>query len=124
MIQIKNRHNEKNKITNAFTEAFPEYSILLGEMHYSIWDNRLECDSISLQTKDSTFTSSLNSFSVIGINWIKIIFQNEFDPTTLSNSVTDAQDIVLRFHKTQKELRLGVWQGDEFSTSCFRIWNT
>ena len=97
----------KNKITNAFTEAYPEYSILLGEMHYSIWDNRLECDSISLQTKDSTFTSSLNSFSVSGINCIKIIFQNEFGHTTLSSSVFESQNIVLRFHKTQKELRLG-----------------
>ena len=97
----------KSKIANAFTEAFPEYSILLGEMHYSIWDNRLECDSISLQTKDSTFTSSLKSFSVSGINWIKIIFQNDFDHTTLSSSVIDAQNIVLRLQKTQKELRLG-----------------
>ena len=45
----------KNKITNAFTDAYPEYSLQLGEMHYSVWKNRLECDSITLQTKDSRY---------------------------------------------------------------------
>jgi hypothetical protein len=48
----------KSKIKNAFTDAYPEYSLQIGEMHYSVWKNRLECDSITLQTNDSTFTCS------------------------------------------------------------------
>lgn len=98
----------KNKITNTFTDAYPEYSLQFGEMHYSIWTNRLECDSITLITKDSTFTCSLDSFSIGGISWIKILIQSDFNPNTLSSSVIDLQNIVFSFHKPQDELRLGM----------------
>jgi hypothetical protein len=98
----------KHKITNALTEAYPEYSILLGDMHYSIWDNRLECDSIILKSKDSTFTHSTGSFSISGISWIKILLQNDFNANSLSSSVINAQICVLRFHKSQEELRSGM----------------
>ncbi|MBK7497876.1 MAG: hypothetical protein IPI19_01925 [Ignavibacteriales bacterium] len=97
----------KSKIINAFTNAYPEYSLQIREMHYSIWSNRLECDSIMLNTKDPNFTCSLDSFSVSGINWIKILFQSDFNPTILSSSVIDGQNIVFNFLKSQEELRLG-----------------
>lgn len=96
----------KNKITNAFADAYPEYSLQIGEMHYSVWKNRLECDSITLQTKDSTFTFNADSFSVSGIGWIKILLQSDFNPNTISSSVIDAQNIVFDFHKSQEEIRL------------------
>ncbi|MCK7517228.1 MAG: hypothetical protein MZV64_05650 [Ignavibacteriales bacterium] len=96
----------KSKITNAFTDAYPEYSLRLGEMHYSVWKNRLECDSITLQTKDSGFTCSADSFSVSGISWIKILLQSDFNPNAISSSVIDAQNIVFGFHKSQEEIRL------------------
>ena len=97
----------KSKIINAFTNAYPEYSLQVGEMHYSVWNNRLECDSIMLNTKDPNLTCSLDSFSVSGINWIKILFQSDFNPTILSSSVIDGQNIVFNFLKSQEELRLG-----------------
>jgi hypothetical protein len=97
----------KNKITNAFTDAYPEYSLQLGEMRYSVWNNRLDCDSITLQTKDSTLTCSVGSFSVSGISWIKILLQSDFNPNNISSSVIDAQNLVLGFHKSQEEIRLG-----------------
>ena len=96
----------KSKITSSFTDAYPEYSLQLGEMHYSVWKNRLECDSITLQTKDSTFACSADSFSVSGISWIKILLQSDFNPNTISSSVIDAQNIVFNFHKSQEEIRL------------------
>ncbi len=97
----------KSKITNAFTDAYPEYSLQLGKMHYSVWKNRLECDSITLQTKDPTFTCSADSFSVSGISWIKILLQSDFNPNTISSSVIDAQNIVFNFHKSQEGIGLG-----------------
>jgi hypothetical protein len=98
----------KNKITNSFTQAYPEYALLLGEIHYSIWENRLECDSIILKAKDSTFTYSTGSFSISGISWIKILLQNDFNPNAVSSSVLEAQNIVLSSHKSQEVLRLGM----------------
>jgi hypothetical protein len=97
----------KSKIENAFTDAYPEYSFQIGEMHYCVWENRLECDSITLQTNDSTFTCSADSFSVSGISWIKILLQSDFNPNTISSSVIKAQNIVFNFHKSQEEILLG-----------------
>lgn len=96
----------KNKITTAFADAYPEYSLKIGEMHYSVWNNRLECDSITLESKDSSFICSLDSFSLSGINWIKILVKNNFNSNTLSNSVIDAQNIAFNFLKSQEEFRL------------------
>ncbi len=98
----------KNKITNTFTDAYPEYSLQIGEIHYSVWKNRLECDSITLQTKDSTFTFSADSFSISRIGWIKILLQSDFDPNAISSSVIDAQNIVFSFYKSQEKIRLGM----------------
>ncbi|MBK7631189.1 MAG: hypothetical protein IPJ23_10915 [Ignavibacteriales bacterium] len=98
----------KNKISNAFTEAYPEYSLQIGDIHYSVWQNLLECDSITLKNKDSTFTCSLDSFSISGIGWIKFLMQTDFNPNNLSSSVIKAQNIVFSFHKSQEELYLGM----------------
>ena len=98
----------KNKISNAFTEAYPEYSLQIGDIHFSVWQNLLECDSITLKNKDSTFTCSLDSFSINGIGWIKILMGSDFNPNTLSSSIIDAQNIVFSFHKLQNELSLGM----------------
>jgi hypothetical protein len=98
----------KNKITKLFTESYPEYSLRLGGMHYSIWNNRLECDSIRLEAKDSTLTCRLDSFSISGISWMKMIAQSGFDPNIISSSIIGAQNIIFGFNKSQEELRIGM----------------
>lgn len=97
----------KDRITKAFTEAYPAYSIKLGDMHYNVWKNSLGCDSITLKTNDSTFTCNIGSFSVSGIGWMKIFLQRDFNSNTLTSSVVDAQKIVLNFRKSQNEIRFG-----------------
>ncbi len=98
----------KDRITKGFTEAYPAYSIQLGDMHYNSWKNRLGCDSITLKANDSTFTLSAASFSVSGINWFKILMQKDSAINILASSVIDIQKCVLNFHKSQDELRLGM----------------
>jgi hypothetical protein len=93
----------KSKITNAFKEAYPEYSMQLGDMHYNVWSNRLGCDSILLKSIDSTLTCSIGSFSVGGIGWIKILFQSDFNPNGFTSTEIDAQKIVLNFHTSQDD---------------------
>lgn len=97
----------KDRITKAFTESYPAYSIQLGNMHYNVWKNRLVCDSITLKTSDSTLTCSVASFSVSGIDRMKLLLQRNFTPNTLTSSVIDVQKIALNFHKSQYELRFG-----------------
>jgi hypothetical protein len=96
----------KDRITKAFKKAYPTDSLLLGDMHYNIWKNRLGCDSIALKTNE--YKCSVVSFSVRGISWIKILWQKEFTVNNLNSSVIDAQKISLNYLKSQKELRFGM----------------
>jgi hypothetical protein len=98
----------KDRITKAFTETYPAYSLQLGDMHYSAWKNRLGCDSIKLKSNNSPFSSSIASISVGGIGWMKILWQREFTINDLSSSVIDAQKLVLNFQKSQNELSIGM----------------
>jgi hypothetical protein len=96
----------KDRITKAYHTAYPTDSLHLGTMHYNVWKNRLECDSIFL--KKSDFTCRVASFSLSGIGLIKILRQSDFTPNTLANSEINALNIVLDFRKSRNELRLGI----------------
>jgi hypothetical protein len=96
----------KGRITKAFTTAYPTDSLYLGDMHYNVWKNRLECDSITLKTSD--FTCRAATFSLSGIGLIKILRQSDFTPNTLANSEINALNIVFDFRKSRNELRLGI----------------
>ncbi len=98
----------KDRVKKGFTDAYPTYSIQLGNLHYNIWKNRVWCDSIMLKANDSTFTCSVVSFSVSGISWMKILLQSDYSTNALSSSVIDAQKIVLSFNRSQNELRFGM----------------
>ncbi|MHB8907092.1 MAG: hypothetical protein ACYC6D_13305 [Melioribacteraceae bacterium] len=95
----------KDRITKTFTEAYPAYSIKLGDMHYNVWKNRLGCDSITLKTNDSTFTCNIASFSVGGISWLKILLQKDSTLDVASSAIINAEKIVLNFHKSQNGIR-------------------
>ncbi|HEY6437701.1 MAG TPA: hypothetical protein VIY47_14005 [Ignavibacteriaceae bacterium] len=98
----------KDQITKAFTKAYPEYSIQIGEMYYSVWKNRLGFDSIRLKARNSTFSGNVASISVSGIGWIKILWKRDFTVNDLSSSVIDAQKLVFNFQKSQTELSIGM----------------
>ncbi|MCX6175522.1 MAG: hypothetical protein NTZ27_12285 [Ignavibacteriales bacterium] len=95
----------KDRITKAFKETYPAYSIKFSDMHYNFWKNRLGCDSLTLKTNDSTLTCSVASFSVSGIGWMKILMKKDYTSNILTSSVIDAQKIVLNFRQSQNELR-------------------
>lgn len=95
----------KDRITKAFTDAYPTYTLQLSDMHYNIWKNRLGCDSITVRSNDSTFNCSVEKFSISGISWMKILLQKDYTSNVLTSSVTDAQNIVLSFQKTPDEYR-------------------
>ena len=98
----------KDRITKALTEAYPADSIKFGDLHYSVWQNRLGCDSISLKTGDSKLSCNVASVSIGGINWMKILWNREFTLNDITSSVIDAQKIVFNFRKSQDKLRIGL----------------
>jgi hypothetical protein len=98
----------KDRITKALTEAYPADSIKFGDLHYSVWQNRLGCDSISLKTGDSTLSCNVASVSVGGINWMKILWNRDFTLNDITSSVFDAQEITVNFKKSHTGLRIGI----------------
>ncbi len=98
----------KPRITKAFAEAYPAYSIRVADMHYNVLKNRFGFDSVALRAVDGTFSSTIDRFSVSGIGWMHLLWGGSLAPNDFANSVVDAQDIVLNFPKTQYELRVGM----------------
>ncbi len=95
----------KNQIIKAFTRAYPAYSIRIAGVHYSIWRNRIGCDSMALTSIDSTFSCKVAKFSVSGISWVQILWRRDIFSKGLNGSVADAREIVLNFRQSQYELR-------------------
>jgi hypothetical protein len=95
----------KPGITKAFAEAYPEYSIRIADMDYSVFKNRFGFDSVALSAVDRTFSSNIGPLSVSRIGWIHLLWGGSLAPEDFANSVVEAQDIMLSFPQSQYELR-------------------
>ncbi len=95
----------KPRITAAFAESFPGYTIRIAEMRYSVLMNRFGFDSVALGTIDGTTSGTMDSVSVSGIGWMHILLGGTLAPDDFANTVVDAQAVVLRFPQSHYELR-------------------
>lgn len=98
----------KPRITRAVAEAYPAYSIRVGDMNYSLFKDRFGFDSVALSAVDGTFTSTMGPFSVSGIAWMHLLWGGSLAPQDFANSVVDVHDIVLNLPQEQYELRCGL----------------
>jgi len=98
----------KARITEALAEAYPAYSIRIGNVNYSVFRNRFTFDSVALSAVDGTFSSNGGPFSVSGIGWMHLLWGGSLAPDDLANSVVDAHDIVLNLPQGQYEVRCGL----------------
>ena len=90
----------KPRITKAFADAYPAYTIRIADMDYSILKNRFEFDSIALRAVDGTFSSKMGSFSVRGIKWIHLLWGGTLGPKDFVNVDLDAQAIELNLQQS------------------------
>ncbi len=98
----------KPRMTNAFTDAYPGSFLQLGDMHYSFWKNRLECDSIVLKTAGASLTVRATPFSIGGIGWLGLLLGSDLSAERLSSAVLEVRHLVLKFQHSQTELRFGM----------------
>jgi len=97
----------KPRITQAFAEAYPEYSLHIADMHYSLFTNRFGFDSVALGAVDRSFSSHIAPFSVSGISWMHLLWGGSLSANDFANSVVDARDIRLNLGQSQYEIRCG-----------------
>lgn len=95
----------KGRITSAFQGAYPAYAMHIGGMHYSIAENRLGFDSVTLKARDSTFSCTIASYSASGVGWLQLLWARGLVPNGFAGTVLDAQGIVANFPMAQYELR-------------------
>jgi len=97
----------KPRITEAFADAYPAYSLRTSDMHYSLLTNRFGFDSVALGAADRSFSGHMGPFSVSGISWMHLLWGGTLSAGDFASSVLDAQDIVLKLPKSQYEIRCG-----------------
>lgn len=102
----------KDEAASAFARAYPGYSIRLGDLHYSVWKNLLECDSVSLQAADSSVTGSMIAISVGGVDWLDLLWQSKASPENFGQSRLHVKRLVIRFPRSGKE-----WHGQSIRVS-------
>ncbi len=95
----------KPRITKAFAEAYPAYSIRIADMNYSVFKNRFGFNSVALRAVDGTFSSTMGPFSVSGVGWMHLLWGGSLAPKDFGNSVVDAHNIVMNFPQSQYEFR-------------------
>ncbi len=95
----------KGRITEAFREAYPAYSIRIGGMHYDIRQNRLGFDSVALATLDSSLSCTIAAYSLSGINWLELLWARGLVPNGFTGTALDAQGIVVNFQQEQYRVR-------------------
>ncbi|NTV47005.1 MAG: hypothetical protein HGB11_10910 [Chlorobiales bacterium] len=95
----------KPRITKAFSEAYPAYSMHIFNMNYSVSENRFGIDSVAVSAVDSTFSSTIGPVSVSGIRWMHLLWGKGLASKDFANSVVNVHDIVVNFPKSHYELR-------------------
>jgi hypothetical protein len=97
----------KPRITTAFLEAYPAYSIRIASMNFNVLKNSLGFDSVALSAADSSFTSTMATLSVSGIGWLHLLWGGSLAPHDFDNAVVDAHTITLTFPQSTYELHCG-----------------
>jgi len=95
----------KPRITKAFADTYPAYSIRIAELHYSVLKNRFGFDSVALSAVDSTISCKLGSFSIGGIEWINLLWGGKFGSKDLVHADFDAQGIEINLPKSHYQFR-------------------
>ncbi len=97
----------EERITRRLAAAYPEYSIRISGMHFNVVENRLECDSVMLSQKDSSFSCRIASLSVSGIHWLGLLRGGSSDPANFAGTVLEAGEFVMAFQPSGYGLRCG-----------------
>jgi hypothetical protein len=95
----------KPRITKAFSQAYPAYSIRIAGIKYSVFKNRFEFDSIALSATNGAFSSNIGRFSVSGMDWIHLLRGGKLGSKNFANADLHVQDIELTLPHSRYELR-------------------
>lgn len=97
----------KPKITAAFNEKHPAYSLYIGKMSYSVFRNQFGFDEITIDALDSTLTGNISNVQVCGINWISLLWSRTVNSSNCGELLMTVDSIAVIIRQTQYALRCG-----------------
>lgn len=100
----------RKPVIEAFARAFPGHSIQLGDIHYSIWTNVLECDTLTLLSADSSTSGGVASLRLGGVAWLGVLWRQEITLKDLGLAMFEARSLAVHFLPSRNEIL------------CDRIW--
>jgi hypothetical protein len=95
----------KPRITAAFVEAYPAYSLRIADMTYGVRRKSFRFESVALSAADSSFSGTIASLDVTGTSWVHLLWGGSLGPHDFDDAVVDAQTIELSFPRSRYELR-------------------
>ena len=95
----------RNRIINEFKSSNPGYSIEISELTVNIFKKSIELGTVAITSKDSLISCNIARSYLRGIGFWQIIWKRGLSPEALANSVVEAQEMNLKFHKQQYEVK-------------------
>jgi hypothetical protein len=93
----------KPMIIKAFTEAYPNNSMRIARMKFSIVQNRFGFDSLSIRSNDGSFELMVGTLDVSGISWTGLLLGDDPVPDAAKNSIVTAHHISVHYPLVQYE---------------------
>lgn len=95
-------------IITAIADAFPDDTVQIVRMRYSIIQDRFECDSLSMHAKDGSSVLTIAAISVSGLSWFQMLLGADPVPDHAKNTTIRLRDIALLSSLSGYESRIAV----------------
>jgi hypothetical protein len=95
----------KPRVSKAFAEVYPEYSLHFADMHYSVSTNRFTFDSVALSSGDRSFSSHVGTISVSAIYWLQLLWGGSLEPQDFARSEVIVHALDLKLPQSRYELQ-------------------
>ena len=93
-------------IITAIADAFPDDTVQIMRMQYSIMQDRFEFDSLSMHAKDGSSVLTIAAISVNGLSWLQMLLGADPVPDNAKNTIIRLRDIALISPLTGYENRI------------------
>lgn len=80
------------KLEQIFVAHFPGASLHLGALHYDVWADRLECDSVAMRRRDGAPVSA-GAIAATGLHWGRLLVRPSTPAEIFRSAALDVADV-------------------------------
>lgn len=87
-----------------FERTYPDYQLSIHDVHYTVWNNRLVCDSVELTRTDSKLSCRLGQVSLGHVGWIDLFTGRALKSENFERSRVILRDLWVDYPQSGYEL--------------------